>query len=99
MKEWLSTRAASASILSDMRRILTAPRPLPIHKGPRGRMGEKRGPVTDKVSIRSGGGHPTPALHGPGFLSLEKSRAEPRFSTIRKLAEALDVDPRELLKG
>ena len=39
IKPLTSTRAASTSILSAMRRILTALRPLPIHKGPRGRMG------------------------------------------------------------
>jgi transcriptional regulator with XRE-family HTH domain len=29
---------------------------------------------------------------------LEKNHTEPHMTTIRKLAEALDVDPRELLE-
>jgi transcriptional regulator with XRE-family HTH domain len=29
-------------------------------------------------------------------MRIENDRVEPRFSTIRKLAKALDVDPREL---
>lgn len=32
-------------------------------------------------------------------LNLETGRAEAQRRTIRKLAEALDVDPRELVKG
>jgi transcriptional regulator with XRE-family HTH domain len=28
---------------------------------------------------------------------IERNKGEPRFSTIRKLAEALDVDPRDLV--
>jgi transcriptional regulator with XRE-family HTH domain len=31
-------------------------------------------------------------------MRVENDRVEPRFSTIRKLARALDVDPRELTK-
>jgi transcriptional regulator with XRE-family HTH domain len=31
-------------------------------------------------------------------LRIENDRVEPRFSTIRKLAKALDVDARELTK-
>ena len=31
-------------------------------------------------------------------MRIENDRVEPRFSTIRKLARALDVDPRELTK-
>jgi transcriptional regulator with XRE-family HTH domain len=31
-------------------------------------------------------------------LRIENNRVEPRFSTIRKLARALDVDARELTK-
>ena len=29
---------------------------------------------------------------------IERDEVDPRFSTIRKLAKALDVDPRELTK-
>jgi transcriptional regulator with XRE-family HTH domain len=32
-------------------------------------------------------------------VNLEKQHTEPRFGTIRKLAEALEVDPHELMKG
>jgi transcriptional regulator with XRE-family HTH domain len=32
------------------------------------------------------------------IMRIENDRVEPRFSTIRKLARALDVDPRELTK-
>src|SRR5215208_8114450 len=32
-------------------------------------------------------------------LRIENDRVEPRFSTIRKLAKALDVNARELTKG
>jgi transcriptional regulator with XRE-family HTH domain len=31
-------------------------------------------------------------------MRIETDRVEPRFSTIRKLAQALDVDPRELTR-
>jgi transcriptional regulator with XRE-family HTH domain len=31
-------------------------------------------------------------------MRIENDRVEPRFSTIRKLAKALDVDPRELTR-
>ena len=31
-------------------------------------------------------------------MRIENDRVEPRFSTIRKLAKALDVDARELTK-
>jgi transcriptional regulator with XRE-family HTH domain len=31
-------------------------------------------------------------------MRIENDRVEPRFSTIRKLATALDVDPRELTR-
>jgi transcriptional regulator with XRE-family HTH domain len=31
-------------------------------------------------------------------MRIETDRVEPRFSTIRKLAKALDVDPRELTR-
>jgi transcriptional regulator with XRE-family HTH domain len=30
---------------------------------------------------------------------IERDEVDPRFSTIRKLAKALGVDPRELTKG
>src|SRR5215208_3490586 len=30
---------------------------------------------------------------------IERNEVDPRFSTIRKLAKALDIDPRELTKG
>ncbi len=29
---------------------------------------------------------------------IERDKVEPRFSTIRKLAEALDIEPSELVK-
>ncbi len=32
-------------------------------------------------------------------VNLEKQHTEPRFGTIRKLAQALDVEPRVLMKG
>ncbi len=32
-------------------------------------------------------------------VNLEKQHTEPRFGTIRKLAKALDVEPRSLMKG
>jgi transcriptional regulator with XRE-family HTH domain len=32
-------------------------------------------------------------------VNLEKQHTEPRFGTIRKLAEALDVEPHALMKG
>ncbi len=31
-------------------------------------------------------------------MRIENDRVEPRFSTIRKLARALDVEPRELTR-
>jgi transcriptional regulator with XRE-family HTH domain len=31
-------------------------------------------------------------------LRIENDRVEPRFSTIRKLAQGLDMDPRELTR-
>ena len=31
-------------------------------------------------------------------LRIENDRVEPRFSTIRKLAQALDMDPRQLAR-
>ena len=31
-------------------------------------------------------------------LRVENDQVEPRFSTIRKLAKALDIDPRELTR-
>ena len=31
-------------------------------------------------------------------MRIENDRVEPRFTTIRKLAKALDVDPRELTR-
>jgi transcriptional regulator with XRE-family HTH domain len=40
-------------------------------------------------------------LSGVGFQSVaraEQGRVEPRFSTLRKLAAALDVDPLELVR-
>ncbi len=30
---------------------------------------------------------------------IERDEVEPRFSTIRKLAKALEVDPRELIRN
>jgi transcriptional regulator with XRE-family HTH domain len=30
---------------------------------------------------------------------IERDEVDPRFSTIRKLADALDADPRELTRG
>lgn len=39
---------------------------------------------------------------GVGLTTLnriENNRSEPHFRTIRKLAKALDVDPRELIGG
>ena len=33
------------------------------------------------------------------LVRIENDQVEPRFSTIRKLAAALDVDHRELTKG
>jgi transcriptional regulator with XRE-family HTH domain len=33
-----------------------------------------------------------------GLVRIENDQVEPRFSTIRKLARALDVDHRELTK-
>ena len=30
---------------------------------------------------------------------IEKNRTEPHMTTVRKLAEALEVDPRELVRG
>jgi transcriptional regulator with XRE-family HTH domain len=33
------------------------------------------------------------------IVNLEKAHTAPRFGTIHKLAEALDVDPHVLLKG
>jgi transcriptional regulator with XRE-family HTH domain len=32
-------------------------------------------------------------------VNLEKQHTEPRFGTIRKLANALDVEPARLMKG
>lgn len=32
-------------------------------------------------------------------VRIENDHTEPRFSTIKKLAKALDVDARELVKG
>ena len=32
-------------------------------------------------------------------VNLEKQHTEPRFGTIRKLADALDVEPTRLMKG
>jgi transcriptional regulator with XRE-family HTH domain len=33
------------------------------------------------------------------IIRIERNQVEPRGSTIRKLAEAIDVDPSELVKG
>ncbi len=33
------------------------------------------------------------------IVNLEKSHTEPRFETVRKLASALEVDPRVLFRG
>jgi predicted transcriptional regulator len=33
------------------------------------------------------------------LVRVENDQVDPRFSTIRKLARALDADPRELTKG
>ena len=30
---------------------------------------------------------------------IERNRTEPHMTTVRKLAEALEVDPRELVRG
>ena len=30
---------------------------------------------------------------------IERNRTEPHMSTVRKLADALEVDPRELVRG
>jgi transcriptional regulator with XRE-family HTH domain len=30
---------------------------------------------------------------------IERDEVDPRFSTIRKLAQALEADPRELIRG
>jgi transcriptional regulator with XRE-family HTH domain len=33
------------------------------------------------------------------LVRIENDQVDPRFSSIRKLAEALDTDPRELTRG
>jgi transcriptional regulator with XRE-family HTH domain len=33
------------------------------------------------------------------LVRIENDQVDPRFSSIRKLAQALDVDPRELTRG
>lgn len=33
------------------------------------------------------------------IIRVERGQVEPRFSTIRKLAKALEADPTELVKG
>ncbi len=33
------------------------------------------------------------------IVNLEKQHTEPRFGTVRKLAKALDVGPKELIDG
>lgn len=33
------------------------------------------------------------------LVRIENDQVEPRFSTIRKLARALDVEPKELTRG
>jgi hypothetical protein len=58
IKPLASTRAASTSILSAMRRILTAPRPLPIHKGPRGSMGRSAALLRKDCTRARGGSLP-----------------------------------------
>jgi DNA-binding XRE family transcriptional regulator len=37
-------------------------------------------------------------VHRDQVSRIERNEVEPRFSTIRKLAEALNVDPTELVK-
>lgn len=45
-----------------------------------------------ELAERAGLGFPT-------ISRIENDRVEPHFRTIRKLAEALGVDPAELVKG
>jgi transcriptional regulator with XRE-family HTH domain len=46
----------------------------------------------EQLAERSGVGVAT-------IIRIERNQVEPRGSTIRKLAEAIDVDPSELVKG
>ena len=46
----------------------------------------------EQLAERSGVGVAT-------IIRIERNKVEPRGSTIRKLAEAIDVDPSELVKG
>lgn len=49
--------------------------------------------LTQKMlADQSGVGYPT-------ISRIENDRVDPHFSTIRKLAEALGIDPAELVKG
>ncbi len=38
-------------------------------------------------------------VHRDQVSRIERNEVEPRFSTIRKLAAALEVDPAELVRG
>ncbi len=38
-------------------------------------------------------------IHRDQVSRIERDEVEPRFSTIRKLAGALEIDPRELING
>ena len=41
----------------------------------------------------------TAGVHRDQVSRIERDEVEPRFSTIRKLAEALGVDPAELVRA
>jgi len=38
-------------------------------------------------------------ISASSLVRIENDQVEPRFSTIRKLAAALEADPRELTRG
>ena len=67
--------------------------PMPPHLGDRIRQLRRERLLTqEELSERSGVGVTS-------IIRVERGQVEPRFSTIRKLARALEVEPRELVDG
>jgi transcriptional regulator with XRE-family HTH domain len=64
-----------------------------LHIGDKLRETRKRALLTQQqLADKSGVGITT-------IVRIERNQVEPQASTIRKLAQALDVEPYELLKG
>ncbi len=67
--------------------------PTVLHIGDKLRRTRKQALLTQQqLADKSGVGITT-------IVRIERNQVEPQASTIRKLAQALDVEPNELLKG